>query len=296
MRLLVTALAVFALPLACVSARDKTKEATTPATKPAVKVEKTDKPTTTATSRPTTTAEIDARAKEILDKLEKAGDKYKTLKADIDYTIVMTQFGDTDKRTGRVAFQQKTKNTPAKFSIQFATRQLGKGRQFREKEDYAFDGRWLTIAKYKTREMTRYELCEKGKEIDVLTIGKGPFPIPFGQKAADVIKFCQVTTQPIKKGEPEKTSYIKLVPRKKYKKEMNFTQLEMWVDAKQHLPVKIVSRDRNKDITTVVFKKTETNVKLDKDVFYPPRKSGWQYHEEKLEKSQPAGTTKTKKE
>ncbi len=294
MKFFVITLAIFALPLACVSAGDKTE--TTSTTQPATDADnaaKTDENTENPTTAPE--AEITPEAKEILDRLEKAGDKYKTLKADIDYTVVMTQLGDTDKRTGWVAFQQKTKDSPAKFRVQFATRQLGEGAAFREKEDYAFNGYWLTVAKHKIREITKYEICKKGDEVDVLTIGKGPFPIPFGQKAADVMKYCEVTTRPLEKGEPEKTSYLKLAPRKECKEDLNFTQLEMWVNDK-YLPVRIVSRDKNKDITTVVFSKIETDVTLDKDVFNIPVPAGWQSHEQPLDNKQSDGSTKPDKE
>ncbi len=286
MKFFVITLAIFALPLACVSAGDKTE--TTPTTQPAVNTDNTAETdeNTENTVNPTTEPEanITPEAKEILDKLEKAGDKYKTLKANVDYTVLMTQLGDSQKQTGWVAFQQKTNDEPAKFRIQFVTKQLGDGTPFREKEDYAFDGYWLTIAKHKIREITKYERCKKGEEVDAMAIGKSPFPVPFGQKAADVMKYCEVTTRPLEKGEPEKTSYLKLVPRNEYKKEMNFTQLEMWVNDK-YLPVRIVSRDKNKDVTTVVFDKIETDVELDKDVFNIPVPAGWQYHEEKLDKT-----------
>ncbi|MCK4602137.1 MAG: outer membrane lipoprotein carrier protein LolA [Phycisphaerae bacterium] len=242
-----------------------------------------------ATSQPATVsatneaAGSDSAVMKILSRLEKAGQKYATLKANVDYKVEMRQIGDSEQRTGWVAFAKGTDEEPAKFRIYFDTLRLGEGKKIRDKVDYAFDGQWLTVARHRIREMTRYQVAAKGEKIEPLKLGEGPFPVPFGQKTDDVLKYCEATTRETTDGEPKNTDYIKLVPRREFGKEMKFTELEMWIDRTKGLPVQIVSRDKNKDVTTVVFKGIKTDVKLDKDVFYLPRKLGWQYHIKPLE-------------
>ncbi|MCD4825840.1 MAG: hypothetical protein K8S55_14705, partial [Phycisphaerae bacterium] len=221
-------------------------------------------------------------AREILDKLEAAGKKYTTLRADVNYNVVSRLTGDEETRTGRVAYQRKTKKQPAKFRISFDKLRLGKGKWTKNKVAYIFDGHWLIIAKYKIKSMTRIQLAPPDKQIEPLKIGKGPFPIPFGQKADDILKYLEVTT---KKSTLPGQEYLKFVPRKKHKKSVNFTRMEMWVDAKTFLPKRVVTRNANKEIVTTDFSNIKTKAKIDPSLFKMEKPAGWSLTVEPLKKS-----------
>ena len=219
----------------------------------------------------------------ILKRLEAAGSKYPNITAGIDFKVDMLQTGDTEERAGKVYYQGLGEKESAKFRIHFDTLRQGTGPKIKDVVDYAFDGTWLTVRKERIKQMSRYQVAPPGKKINPLQLGKGPFPVPFGQKATTVIKHFKPTTRPAVKTDPKDTDYIKLTTRRRYRKDFSVVWLEMWVDRKSGLPVKIVAEDRSEDRTTVLFKETKTPKSFDKKTFALPRPpAGWEYHVEKF--------------
>jgi len=212
----------------------------------------------------------------ILRDLEAAGDKYHTIKADLDYEVVNLTLGDSEKRTGWVAYSKGDDKTPTRFRVTFEKCRLGVGAEFKDLVDYAFDGQWLTVAKHKIKNITLYQLAAKGQKVEPLRIGKGPFPLPFGQKAADMVKYFIPSTRPPVESDPNSTVYLRLLTRPQYDAELPTTRMEMWIDAKTYLPVRLKSRDKNKAVTTVTFKDITTNKAVDEGAFRIPHPIGYE--------------------
>ena len=241
-------------------------------------------PASSPATLPTTTCPATTT---VLRNLEQAGDKYATVRANLDYHVEMPQTGDSETRSGWVAYQKQTKKAAAKFRIHFETLRLGEGRKTKDRVDYAFDGKWLSVKKHRIRQMTRYQLADDNlppTDIQPMRLGKGPFPMPFGQKADDVLKYFRVQNRPAGPNEPKGCDCLKLTPYPKFRKEMDFVRLEMWIDRERHLPVKIISVNKNKDRTTVVFDNIQTNVRFEDAMFHLPRPAGWQLRVEPLHK------------
>jgi outer membrane lipoprotein-sorting protein len=218
----------------------------------------------------------DASAKAILDRLEKAGKNSTTLRSDVEYEVVNRMTGEKELRNGWVAYQKETKEQPAKFRVHFDTLRLENGPKMRNKVDYIFDGRFVTKDQYKTKTRTRWQVAAEGETVEALKIGKGPFPVPFGQKTADVLTYLQGKTRNAESSDPKDTDYLRLFPIPGKEKDVNFRRLEMWVSRKTNLPVKIRVRDANKNIKTVTFKNTKTDPKIDKKLFDVPKPAGFE--------------------
>ncbi|MDY7009729.1 MAG: S41 family peptidase [Planctomycetota bacterium] len=221
---------------------------------------------------------VDPAVMAILKRLESAGDKYPNITAKIDLKVDMLQIGDTENKTGKVYYQGPGEKEPAKFRIHFDTLRQGTGPKIKDVVDYAFDGEWLTERKERIKQMSRYQVAPPGGNVNLLQLGKGPFLVPFGQNAQTVIKHFQPSSRPAKKTDPKNTDYIKLTTRRQYRKEFSVVWLEMWVDRKTSLPVKIVAEDRSENITTVLFKDIKTPKSFPKKTFDLPRPpSNWEY-------------------
>jgi hypothetical protein len=225
-------------------------------------------------------AELDPAVLLMLRKLEAAGKKTASISAELDFFVDMPQVGDTERRTGTVCFQNATDSTPAKFLIHFDTIAAGKAKPSKEIVDYAFDGEWFTARKEKIKQMQKWQIAPPGESVNPLQLGKGPFPIPFGQKAEDVVKYFEPTlVKPNEKADPPNTYHLKLVTRKQHKQDFTVRWLEMWADADTDLPVKIVSEDKSDNVTTVKFIKPHAEA-FAKDKFQlpiPPLAGEWEY-------------------
>jgi hypothetical protein len=243
------------------------------------------KPLPTTTSAPVSTAptkQVDPAATKILQRLEAAGKKYPCITADLHYREVMGQIGDTEERTGWVSYQAETKDSPAKFRIHFKTIRQGDGRPVKNVEDYVFDGEWFTMRKVNTEQHHKLQLPPEEK-IEAVELGKGPFPVPFGQKAETVLKHFDVKTRPPVKTDPPKTDYLRLVARPRQERRLDVEWLELWVRA-DGLPVKIVAEDASKNRKTVEFKNIVTPKSLPKNTFDLPRPPpDWDYQVKRWE-------------
>jgi len=225
-----------------------------------------------------TTASVsagDPAVLKILNAQELAGSKYETIRAELEYTVVDIGLGDSEKRAGWLAYRKADGRNSAMIRIHFEKLKQDEGPWIRQKEDYAFDGEWATVAKHATRQMELYQVAPPGEKVAALKLGKGPLPpLPFGQKAADVLEYFEVTTRPPAKTDPNNSVYLKLRARGRHREELDFRQLEIWFDKETFLPVKIVGRHRNRSIHTVELKSSKVNVKLEKNVFRMSRR-GW---------------------
>ena len=211
----------------------------------------------------------------ILEQLEAAGKKHSTIRADLDYVLVMPELGDREERRGYVAFKTRTKKAPAKVRIHYKDLRQGRGRRIVARVDYAFDGRWLVINKYNIRQQERIQMVAEGQEPKSMRLEEGPIPLPFGQKAEEVLKYFIPTTRPTTAKEPKNTDYLKLDTRRHCRKELSVRWMEMWIDRKTHLPVKIISKDKSRYITTIVFRNIKTGLDIPDNEFLLPKRRGW---------------------
>lgn len=222
------------------------------------------------------TAAVDPAAMKILLALEKAGEKYRTVQGDLEMTVLLPQLGDSERRTGWVAYQRTSGETGEKIRVHFETLQLGSGPNTRQREDYTFDGRWAVEAKHSVKQLTRWQVAAEGETVEPLRIGKGSFPpLPFGQKAAEVLEYYQAATRPQSEGDPPDADCVKLEARRARRSELHFLTLEMWVDRQTGLPVKIVGTDKDKNTKTVVLKNIKVDVAFAADMFELKAGFGW---------------------
>jgi len=229
----------------------------------------------------------DAATMAILHRLEAAGAKYPNIVAHVTYTVENKEAGTKDVYTGKVYYQAGRPNRSARFRIHFETICQTGGPTIRALEDYAFDGAWLTIRKERIKQYTRYEV-PPDQRANAFELGRGPFPVPFGQRAATVLKYFAASTRPPVAADPPGTDYLKLVTRPSSTRRLSVQSIQMWVDRRMGLPVQIIEVDgKSRNVSTVVFdrKTIQTPKEFAKGTFElpaPPRGRGWDVRIEKL--------------
>jgi len=232
---------------------------------------------------------VDPNVLKILQDMEKVGEKYSTLSADVKYVVEKTMLGDEEVRTGRISVARGGAKGGDRFYIRFDTLKQGEGAAINDLIEYALDGEWITEVKHRIKTLTRYQVVEPGKKVDLLRMGgKSPIQLPFGQKAEDILARFQASTRPPRPGDPSGSVYVKLVARPQSQADAGFLRSEMWLDAKTLLPMKAVSEDKNKDVTTATFTKVQANEKVDEKLFTIDLKDKpsppWQHRVEPLER------------
>lgn len=189
-------------------------------------------------------------ADELLARLETADRTLESLSANIRYVTVSTLDGDTQTRLGRVFFVSAPAGADGarakSINVTFDTVQQD-GKKSEEGRSFILNRGVFVEKSTKDKQINRYKLGVKGRVIDPLKIGEGPFPLPFGQKAADIkarfeVEFLSGTDGMTFKDEGVKRFYegtyqLRLVPKAGEKAAKEFAEARIWFEKKDLIPV-----------------------------------------------------------
>ena len=179
---------------------------------------------------------LDPAIEKILDRLEKLEVK------DIETPIVFIKrdpvFDDEQKYEGQLRFK-KGKDNPV-FLVIF-DKYTNEGIVRRDKEWHAFDGRWYSEAREKTKSIVRREVVRAGEKLNVFELGEGPFPLPFGQKKQQIVKHFTIKLVASKKGDPPNTDHLVCTPKPRTELARKFKKVHFYVDKKLDLPTRVLT-------------------------------------------------------
>ena len=194
----------------------------------------------------------------VLDAMDAAGRKIATLRAQFDYELNQTLYEDIQKRKGRLAFK-----APNLLRFEFTDK---------PQETFVFDGRTVYHLKPATRQLILWELrTADEKPVEGLTLGKTPFPLPFGQKKEAVLEHFTVSRDAeAEKAAGKDRAVLALVPRKGTSLAEDYTRILLWIDTERNLPVRARLYDQSENITTVDFHHIEMNAEVDAKQFARP--------------------------
>jgi len=198
----------------------------------------------------------------VLEKMEKAGEAIRTLRARFDYELNQTLYEDIQKREGRLAYA-----APNRLRFEFTDR---------PKETFVFDGRVVYHVKPSTRQLILWEMRTADEApVETLALGKTPFPLPFGQKKASVLKHFRVgRDEEAEQKDPKKRRVLALVPKEGTTLAQDYTRILLWIDTERWMPTRARLLDTSENITTVDFHPIETNVEVADEEFARPEVPG----------------------
>ena len=172
----------------------------------------------------------------ILTQLEKRSDGLKDIRCNV---VFVEEDGiNLTKRTkyGNILFMITEPNPH--FMIYFEKTEvdgvLGK------REWYLFDGRWLHEAIERIEQVTKREIARSQEKVDLFDLETSPFPLPFGQKKAKILKNFDVTLAPPGEHDPLHTDHLVCVPKPESRLHDKYDRLEFHVHQSLHLPIRVV--------------------------------------------------------
>jgi len=195
---------------------------------------------------------------EVLDKMDAAGRDFKTVRSKFDYELNQTAYEDITKRKGNLAYV-----APNLLRFEFTDR---------PQETFVFDGRVLYHKKDATKQLIVWELrLPTEPQVESLELGKTPFPLPFGQKKEQVLKFFTAARDAKEEAaDSQKRAVLALAPKKGTELAKDYKKVLLWVDAKTWLPTRARLLDSSDNITTVDFRDIEINKDIDAKQFTRP--------------------------
>ena len=186
--------------------------------------------------------------------------------------------------------KRRASSPVAKFKVHFDKKIAGNRKRDLD-EEHLFDGRWYTELQSATKTVTRREVRRAGETSNPYKLGEGAFPLPFGQKKADILKEFDVARIPEKPGDPPDTDHLRLTPRPDTETGRTYKTLDFWIARGgdySGLPIKV--RAGKKDGTgavnsyiTITFSDVELNTGFARNVFKIDVPPGYEIVEERLE-------------
>ena len=191
-------------------------------------------------------------ARELLERLEDADKGICTLTSPIQLT---RNFGDleggaTQIRSGVLAFDRCVSGEVAvggenagdggegggRFAVRF-DRLVFDGEQRDEVQHFIFDGAWFVEKLPEDRQVNRRRVVPPGERIDPLRVGEGPFPVPIGQKADEILRRFDAVLLDGREGDGEllpavfgRMHQLVLVPKVGAAEADDFRRIVLWYD------------------------------------------------------------------
>lgn len=222
----------------------------------------------------------------LLTALEKADEGLVTLTAKVVYDKTFEIQGDQQSRKGKLYFVNKAEAGKAegrKFAIVF--NELWIGDVVRKDEQvFVFDGQWLVEKNFKEKMFIKRQVVPPGERFDPLRIGEGPFPIPLGQRRADIQKRYTTTLLSASDGlkaaedaseadrkDVEKrkvhtagTWQVKLEPKPEFARDDEFKEIRLWYKRGSDgnlMPVMSRTVDKEGNVSVVAL--TEVQIQME---------------------------------
>lgn len=203
---------------------------------------------------------------QLLEKINHAAKELKSCKAAVDYLFIHEPelLDSRTLRKGTLLYQKNDKGS--KMRLNFDTIKQDDGDEQKKREQYFFDGVWLTKIDYTLRQIDQYQQAPTDKPVEVFDYISHNFPI-VGFSGTQTLQKQFVITL-VAPAEDEKKLYhllLKVKPDSVYKDD--YTQIDLWIDSELYLPVRMLSVSTQGDIYDLVLSKPELNKSLPENLF-----------------------------
>jgi hypothetical protein len=248
-------------------------------------------------------ATVDPEVDAVLTRLENADRGIDTMQAKIRYikNFPKVEGGGQHARYGTIVFSRSKLQQGAmagkfvrQFAVLFDSLILDGTRKRDEKREFVFDGAVLIEKRHDLKEYERYIVANPGDEADPLRIGEGPFPVPIGQRKADLLARFDVTLAPPLENTPESPrlreqlascTQLKLIPKPATRQAKDFSEIRLWYRNSDSLPIfaQTVNPDGSSSEVFLVDVMVNTPVPATTfDTTSPAATGGWKGKEEDI--------------
>ncbi|HSW45895.1 MAG TPA: hypothetical protein VLM89_10020 [Phycisphaerae bacterium] len=223
----------------------------TPASQPATSSAPASQPATSSAPAP-----LDPALEAILDRLEKMGVRIDSIEADIEFIKIDPVLDDRQEYKGILRFKQLKPNP--RFFIRFDIFKHD-GVTRHSKQWHVFDGQWYIEARESTSTITKNEIVRPGETIEVFKLGRGPFPLPFGQTKSDILRHFTVRLVKSAPDDPPNCDHLECTPLAGTDMARKYDVVHFLVDRKLDLPVRVETVEKQEGNRIIA---TFSNVKV----------------------------------
>ncbi len=197
----------------------------------------------------------------ILDSLKQKTSQLQSYQCEVNYLFSQPLLESKTLRTGNLYYIHL--GNGSKLRINFGTLTQEDGPRQNYREQYIFDGQWLTHIDYQIKQVQKRQLAEANEQIDAFELAKRNFPLIGFDRAEDLKKEFDINLA----GEPNGLIHLNLTVKPDSQYKDDYKSAEVWIDKQLMLPAKISAISTEGDIYEISFIKPKVNEKIDEKVF-----------------------------
>ncbi len=180
---------------------------------------------------------VDSSADDVLDALDARGKDLKSLSADVKMTDIDPTIGEAgDVRTGHL-YYELLPSGDSRWRAIFDKKITG-NRIVDQKHEWSYANGSLIERDFRNQTQITRQILKPGEKMQLFNL-EGPFPLPLGQDKGDVHKHFDVRKLPLATDDPAGTVHLQLTPIVGTDLARKFKTIDLWVDPKTDMPVRI---------------------------------------------------------
>ena len=201
----------------------------------------------------------------VLTQLSRKTRLLKSYQVQVEYKFIQPDFDSTTLKKGALYYAKSGRKS--KLRADFKTLKQDDEKEQKYREEYIFDGVWLTHINYQIKQVMVHQLTEPNKPMDAFVLASRNLPIVGFARIEDLKKQFDIKLVERQGDKQEEFIHLhlKVKPDSVYKD--NYTSIDFWIDKKLGLPAKIVAISTEEDIYEIKLLRPKVNKKLDKNVF-----------------------------
>ena len=199
----------------------------------------------------------------VLDKLQGQVNNLKSYQCKIDYVFRQPVFESTEHRKGTLQYARI--GDRSYLYIDFTSLQYDQEKEQKYREQYLFDGVWLTYVDHQSHSVQRRQVAEPNAPVDAFALASRRVPIMGFAKVEDLEKQFDIERVSLPPNDPNYQLHMKVKPDSIYKDD--YTAMDVQIDRKQGLPVKIVAETPEKDRYEINLIDAKINESIPKSTF-----------------------------
>ncbi len=201
----------------------------------------------------------------VLDRLQAQAADLQSYQCKIDYVFKQIWLESQSRRKG-VLYYAKFDDR-SYLRIDFNTLQQNEEKEQKSREQFLFDGVWLTYVDHQFRSVERHQMAEPNKPVDAFTLVSRRVPVLGFTKVDDLERQFDIELAERSKSEPSAfyQLHMKVKPDSVYKDD--YVTVDFRIDKKDGLPARIVAVDTEQDVHEIRLTDPKINEGVRRSVF-----------------------------
>jgi outer membrane lipoprotein-sorting protein len=201
----------------------------------------------------------------VLDRLQAQAADLRAYQCKVDYVFKQVLLDSQARRRGTLYYAKF--DDRSYLRIDFDTLQQNEEKEQKSREQFLFDGVWMTYVDYQLKSVERRQMAEPNQPVDAFTLVSRRVPVLGFSKVDNLEEQFEIE---LAAPEPSESSasyqlHMKVKPDSVYKDD--YVTIDFQIDKKTGLPVKIVAVDTEQDVHEISLTDPRINDDIRKGVF-----------------------------